>query len=351
MHFSAARRPLSRRSVFSLFGAAAAVPALAACGVGGETDEEKAKTVRIAYQNFADSTLLVKEQRTLENRFPDHEFEWTAFDSGAGINTAFLGGALDLAVIGSSPAAQAISPPLAVPYQVIQLLNVIGSSEALVVRPDRGIKAIPDLVGRKIAAPFSSTSHYSLLAALQQHGVDPGAVNIVDLEPQNIQAAWERGDIDGAYLWTPTLTGLQKTGTTLIDSAQLAETGKPTLTFAVAGSEFLNRSPQIAAAWLEATDAAIKQIGTDPTVVAQAVSKQIGSSVDDALSQLEQNIYLDLEQQRSPEYFGTPEAPGKLAERLRDTAEFLLAQKKIDALPDLATFQQALRIPEPAHAH
>jgi taurine transport system substrate-binding protein len=333
-----------------MFGLVVAAPVLAACGVGGESAEEKAKTIRIAYQNFADSTLLVKEQRTLENQFPGHEFEWTAFDSGASINTAFLGGALDLAVIGSSPVAQAISPPLAVPYQVIELLNVIGTSEALVVRPGLGIGSVRDLSGRKIAAPFGSTAHYSLLAGLQQNGVDPGTVSLVDLEPQNILAAWERGDVDGAYVWTPTLSSLQKTGTTLVDSAQLAASGTPTLTFAVAGRDFLARQPQIVSAWLKATNAAIKQISTDPGIVAQAVSKQIGSSVDDALAQLKQNIYIDLAAQRAPEYFGTAEAPGALAERLRDTAEFLLQQKKIDAVPELSTFQNAIRILEPADA-
>jgi taurine transport system substrate-binding protein len=333
-----------------MFGLVVAAPVLAACGVGGESAEEKAKTIRIAYQNFADSTLLVKEQRTLENQFPGHEFEWTAFDSGASINTAFLGGALDLAVIGSSPVAQAISPPLAVPYQVIELLNVIGTSEALVVRPGLGIGSVRDLSGRKIAAPFGSTAHYSLLAGLQQNGVDPGTVSLVDLEPQNILAAWERGDVDGAYVWTPTLSSLQKTGTTLVDSAQLAASGTPTLTFAVAGRDFLAQQPQIVSAWLKATNAAIKQISTDPGIVAQAVSKQIGSSVDDALAQLKQNIYIDLAAQRAPEYFGTAEAPGALAERLRDTAEFLLQQKKIDAVPELSTFQNAIRIPEPADA-
>lgn len=337
---------VSRRAALGLLGAAAAVPALAACGVGGESAEEKANTVRIAYQNFADSTLLVKEQRTLENQFPGHRFEWTAFDSGASINTAFLGGALDLAVIGSSPATQAISPPMSVPYRIIELLNVIGNSEALVVRPERGITAIRDLPGRKIAAPFSSTAHYSLLATLQQNGVDPGSVTVVDLEPQNILAAWERGDIDGAYVWTPTLTSLQKNGTTLIDSAQLAASGKPTLTFTVAGHDFIANRPDVVSAWLKATNAAIKQISTNPDVVAQAVSKQIGSSVEDALSQLEQNIYLDLAAQRGPEYFGTPSAPGALAGQLRNTAEFLVQQKKIDEVPDLSTFQNAIRIPE-----
>ncbi|HYQ69400.1 glycine betaine ABC transporter substrate-binding protein, partial [Actinophytocola sp.] len=226
---------LSRRNVLSLLAAA---PVLAACGVGGSSSGVGGKTVRIAYQNFADSTLLVKDRKTLEKALPDHTIKWTAFDSGASINTAFLGRSIDLAVIGSSPAAAGLCPPLSIPYQVIELLNVIGDSEALVVRKASGITRIADLVGRKVAAPFSSTSHYSLLAALELSGVDASKVTIVDLEPQNIQAAWQRGDIDGAYVWTPVLSVLQQDGVTLTDSAKLAGQGRPTLTFTVASKDF-----------------------------------------------------------------------------------------------------------------
>ena len=335
---------LSRRTVLSLLAAA---PVLAACGVGGGggSGSGERKKVRIAYQSFADSTLLVKDQRTLEKALPDHDIAWTSFDSGASINTAFLGGAIDLAVIGSSPTAAALCPPLTIPYQVVELLNVIGDSEALVVRNASGITSIAELAGRKVAAPFSSTAHYSLLAALEQAKVDPASVTIIDLEPQNIAAAWQRGDIDGAYVWTPVLSTLQKDGRTLTDSSKLAAAGKPTLTFTVGRKEFLDANPDVLTQWLAATDGALKQIKSDPRPVAEAVSRQIGATVDDALSQLKQNIYLDHAEQLGPDYFGTAQVPGKLAERLRDAAEFLLSQKKVDSVPDLATFQAALRPP------
>jgi taurine transport system substrate-binding protein len=335
--------PISRRNALSLF---AAVPVLAACGVGGSSSGgSDSRTVRIAYQNFADSTLLVKDQRTLEKALPDHVIKWTAFDSGASINTAFLGGSIDLAVIGSSPAAAGLCPPLNIPYQVIELLNVIGDSEALVVRKATGITKITDLMGRKIAVPFSSTSHYSLLAALELSGVDAGKVTILDLEPQNIQAAWQRGDIDGAYVWTPVLSALQQDGVTLTDSAKLAAEGKPTLTFTVASKEFASANTDVLDKWLAATDDALKLIKTDPDTVAAAVSRQIGISTTDALSQLKQNIYLDHTEQRGPDYFGTADKPGKLGDQLRSAAEFLYAQKKVDEVPALATFQAALRVP------
>jgi taurine transport system substrate-binding protein len=335
----------SRREILSLFAGVTALPVLAACGVGGSSSGSDTKTVRVAFQNFADSTLLVKDQQTLEKALPDHKITWTAFDSGASINTAFLGGAIDLAVIGSSPATQGLCPPLRIPYRIIELLNVIGDSEALVVRKESGITQISELVGRKVAAPFSSTAHYSLLAALEQAGVDAAKVTLVDLEPQNIQAAWQRGDIDGAYVWTPVLSVLQKDAVTLTDSAKLAAAGKPTLTFTVARNEFVEKNPDVITQWLTATNAAIKLVKNDPGVVAAAVSRQIGAGQEDALSQLKQNIYVDHEQQRGPDYFGTAQAPGQLAQRLRDTAEFLLQQKKVDSVPDLATLQSALRVP------
>ncbi len=337
--------PVARRSVLSLL---ALGPVLAACGVGGSSSDSGSgpgRAVRIAYQNFADSTLLVKDQGTLEEALPDHKITWTSFDSGASINTAFLGGAIDLAVIGSSPTAQALCPPLSIPYKVIELLNVIGDSEALVARNASGVTKPADLVGRKVAAPFGSTAHYSLLAALHQAGVDPGAVTLVDLEPQNIQAAWQRGDIDAAYVWTPVLSVLQQDGTTLTDSAKLAAAGKPTLTFTVARTEFIDGNPDVIAKWLEATNHAIGLVKTDPAVVAEAVGRQIGSSTADAAAQLKQNIYLDHAEQRGPEYFGTGDSPGQLAARLRDAAEFLHGQGKIEAVPDLETFRAALLAP------
>jgi taurine transport system substrate-binding protein len=332
---------ISRRSVLALLASA---PVLASCGVGGSAPAG-GKSVRVAFQNFADSTLLVKDRQVLEKALPDHRITWTAFDSGASINTAFLGGAIDLAVIGSSPAAAGLCPPLNIPYQVIELLNVIGDSEALVVRKATGITKISELAGRKVAAPFSSTAHYSLLAALELAGVDAGSVTLVDLEPQNIQAAWQRGDIDGAYVWTPVLNVLQQDGVTLTDSAKLAATGKPTLTFTVARKEFIDGNPDVIDRWLAATNDAIKLIKTDPATVAAAVGRQIGIGEADALAQLKQNIYLDHDEQRGPDYFGTSQAPGQLANRLRDTAEFLRAQKKVEQVPDVTAFRAALRVP------
>lgn len=64
--------------------------------------------------------------------------------------------------------------------------------------------------------PFISTTHYSLLAALKHWNIKPGQVEIINLQPPAIIAAWQRGD--GAYVWSPAVNELQKDGSVLTDS-------------------------------------------------------------------------------------------------------------------------------------
>src|SRR5688500_18017704 len=195
------------------------VAAAAACGDGaaaGGGADAGTKTIRIAYQGFPSGDLVVKNQGLLEKALPDYRITWTKLDSGASINTAFVAKSIDIAAIGSSPVARGLSAPLNIPYQVAFVLDVAGDNEALVARNGSGVNAVTDLRGKKVATPFASTAHYSLLAALDRAGVKESELTIVDLEPQDILAAWTRGDLDAAYSWLPSLDELKKNGTVLI---------------------------------------------------------------------------------------------------------------------------------------
>src|SRR5215217_2644686 len=103
---------------------------LAACGSDAEAaGDDSGGTIRIAYQAFPSGDLVVKDQGWLEEALPGYDIEWTKFDSGASINTAFVAGAVDLAAIGSSPVARGLSAPLNIPYQVTWILDVAGDNE------------------------------------------------------------------------------------------------------------------------------------------------------------------------------------------------------------------------------
>ncbi len=167
-------------------------------GTGGErhrgvsnTSAEPAKVAQ------ADNTFAKESGATVD---------WRKFDSGASIVRALASGDVQIGNLGSSPLAVAASQQ--VPIEVFLLASKLGNSEALVVK--KTISKPEDLIGKRIAVPFISTTHYSLLAALKHWGIKPGQVEIVNLQPPAIIAAWQRGDIDGAYVWAPAVNATGK---------------------------------------------------------------------------------------------------------------------------------------------
>jgi len=324
-----------------------AVLALAACGNGaasGNTAAPDRKTIRIAYQAFPSGDLIVKNQGLLEKALPDYRITWTKFDSGASINTAFVAGSVDIAAIGSSPVARGLSAPLNIPYQVAFVLDVAGDNEALVARNGAGVTDVAGLRGKKVGTPFASTAHYSLLAALNRAGVKESELTIVDLEPQDIQAAWTRGDLDAAYTWLPSLDALKKTGKVLISSRQLATAGKPTLDLGVVSTAFVTAHPEAVDAWRKAEAQALDVIASDPAAAAKAVGQELNISPEDARNQLSQGVFLKPADLATDEWLGTEGKVGKLAENLVSAAQFLKDQQKIDAVPDLATVQKSIYV-------
>jgi taurine transport system substrate-binding protein len=319
---------------------------LSACGNGAASGGSAPgkKTIRIAYQAFPSGDLIVKNQGLLEKALPDYQITWTKFDSGASINTAFVAKSLDIAAIGSSPVARGLSAPLNIPYQVAFVLDVAGDNEALVARNGSGVTDVASLRGKKVATPFASTAHYSLLAALDKAGVKESELTIVDLEPQDILAAWTRGDLDAAYSWLPSLDELKKTGKVLITSRELAAGGKPTLDLGVVSTAFAEAHPEAVDAWRKVEAQALDIIANDPAAASKAVGAELNLSPDEALNQLKQGVFLKPADVASPQWLGTEGNVGKIADNLVSAAEFLKSQQKIDAVPTLDQVKKSVYV-------
>jgi taurine transport system substrate-binding protein len=320
----------------------ATVLALAGCSVDRSSQQSDKPTIRIGYQTFPSGDLIVKNNRWLEDALPDYTIKWTKFDSGADVNTAFIAKELDFGALGSSPVARGLSAPLNIPYKVAFVLDVAGDNEALVARNGSGVDTIAQLRGKRIGTPFASTAHYSLLAALNQNGLSPSDVSLVDLQPQAILAAWERGDIDAAYTWLPTLDQLRTSGKDLITSRQLARDGKPTLDLGAVSDDFAAQHPDVVDVWRQQEARALTLIADDPAAAAKAIAAEIGLSPDDVTGQLKQGVYLTPQQVASPEWLGSDGKPGNIAVNLQSASQFLAEQKQIPAAAPLPTFQDAI---------
>ncbi|MCK8306057.1 taurine ABC transporter substrate-binding protein, partial [Erwinia amylovora] len=76
--------------------------------------------------------------------------------------------------------------------------------------------------------------------------------------------AWQRGDIDGAYVWAPAGNQLEKQGTVLTDSSQLAKWGAPTLDVWVVRKDFAEQHPDVVTAFARSALAAQKNSLDNP---------------------------------------------------------------------------------------
>ena len=322
-----------------IFSGCSGIPS--ASTTGANTNGDLPSEFRIGYQLTAGPETLVKALGLMEEKFPQVSIRWQAYDSGRDVNDAIAANTVDAGLIGSVPVATGIANNL--PYQVYFILNILGDNEALAVTTDANIVTTADLPGKIIAVPFGSTTHFSLLAALDQDGVNPDNVQILDMQPQEILDAWQFGEIDGGFVWQPTLTRmLDEGGNILISSRTVAEKGAITADLGVVSTAFAGRYPDFLQQYVSALDTAVKLYRDDPTAAAEAMSQALALSAEESLAVMNELIWISSEEQRSKQYLGTPDAPGALSQVLKDSAEFLVEQGELPSAPELPIYEQAL---------
>lgn len=296
--------------------------------------------IKIGYQTVVEPSKVPQADGVYEKTLKA-SIDWRKFDSGADVIAAIASGALDIGYVGSSPLAAAASREL--PIQAFFIVGLIGESEALVARNGSDIEKVSDLAGKKVAVPFVSTTHYSLLAALKHEGVDPKSVDILNLRPPEIAAAWERGDIDAAYVWDPALGQIKTSGKVVLDSSQVAQWGAPTFDAWIVRSDFAEKHPEAVRDFAKVTGAAYAAFLEKPDAwsvsspEAGKIAKVTGAKVEDVPLLLKGYVFPTLAEQASERFLG-----GETVKAVAATSAFLKEQGKIDAvLPDYSNYVTA----------
>lgn len=301
---------------------------LVAASLGLSALSAQAVDVTVAYQTSAEPAKVAQADNTFA-KDSGATVDWRKFDSGASVVRALASGDVQIGNIGSSPLAVAASQQ--VPIEVFLLASQLGNSEAMVVK--NTIKSPKDLIGKRIAVPFISTTHYSLLSALKHWGIRPDQVQIINLQPPAIIAAWQRGDIDGAYVWAPAVNELEKTGKVLTDSDQVGKWGSPTLDVWVVRKDFAQKHPDVVTAFARSALAAQKGYLDNPEQWLKEgdnlskLSRLSGVPEQQVPGLVKGNTYLTAQQQ--VEQLGKP-----VDKAIVDTAKFLKEQGKV---PQAAT--------------
>ncbi|MBN8999361.1 MAG: taurine ABC transporter substrate-binding protein [Rhizobiales bacterium] len=335
MHSILPRRSALSPTLRTVLATVAAIGLSFAAGFGqARADETK---LVIGYQTVVEPSKVPQADGVYE-KTTGAKIDWKKFDSGADVITAIASGAVDIGYVGSSPLAAAASREL--PIETIFIVGLIGESEALVARDGSGITSPKDLVGRKVAVPFVSTTHYSLLAALKHWGIDPKSVEILNLRPPEIAAAWERGDIDAAYVWDPALGKIKENGKVVTSSAEVAQWGAPTFDAWIVRKDYATAHPEVVEGFVKVTGDSYAAYLKDPAAwavkspEAEKIARLTGAKVEEIPALLKGYEFPTLGEQASAALLG-----GGTVKAIADASAFLKEQGKIPAvLPDYGPY-------------
>ncbi len=310
----------------------------------GSAPAASALEVTVGYQLIYNPWKVAIARGTFEQE-TGATIRWVKFDSGAKVINAMASGQVDIALAGSSPIAAGVSRD--VDMQLFFIQEDIASAEAMVVRDGSGIDpADPKtLVGKKIGVPFVSTTHFHMLVALDMWGIDPNSVTLLNMQPNQIAAAWERGDIDAAFVWDPALGRIKQNGKVMITSGEITEkTGKATFDGMVVRREFAEANPEFMAKFVDIMDRANEEYRSNPEAwtpeseMVQAIVSLVGGNPEDVPAVLSLYRFPNLEDQASPKWLGGGK-DGVAAKALAATSQFLLEQGKLDAVkPDYSVY-------------
>ena len=182
-----------------------------------------------------------------------------------------------------------------------------------------------------------------LLGFLKTNGLTQRDVTVLDMKPAAIVAAWSRGEIDAAYVWSPARSKIIADGGEVMKTWDvLDKAGYVVADMIIVRTAFGQQYPDAVVGFLQAYGKALDMWRKQPDEAAKEVAKQAGVSVETAMADMKEYDFVSLTDQMSETWLGSPGKAGKFAQTLKSTADFLVEQKSIRSAPALATFEKGI---------
>jgi NitT/TauT family transport system substrate-binding protein len=273
------------RRVLAALALSPLVLAAAACGAssgGGDAGASggsggAASELRLGY--FANLThaaaLIGVDQGYIEKELGDTKLTTQVFNAGPDEVEALFAGALDAAYIGPSPTINAYGQSNGDAIRIIA--GAASGGAQLVVRD--GIDSAADLEGTTLASPqLGNTQDVALRTWLTDQGLENsvqggGDVTVAPTKNSDVAAAFDNGDVDGAWLPEPYASQLvlEHGAHVLVDEKDLWPEGKFVTTHLIVRTEFLQQYPGTVAALLRAHVRAVELAQKDEQAAKKAV--------------------------------------------------------------------------------
>lgn len=288
--------------------------------------------LRLAYQTGDINTLTLYAQAAKLFDRVGLKVTLVAFPAGPAILPAMASSAVDLGWFGEFPIVTGFAN--GIPLTMIMIDRLNGTNTRLVARNGLGIEKIADLKGRKIGVSIGSTSHQHIVRALRTAGLRQEDVTLVNLSPATMPAAFQAGQIDAVFTWEPNISIMQKDGKVLATTESI---GDITGVFLAARTAFLKEHPELVQKFLAAWEIAMADAVKMPGEVRQYEAKRLGITVPEFSAMLGRMgaTYPSFSEQLTQHYLGAPGAvaTSRMMSHLQEIGDFLVAEKRITALP------------------
>jgi taurine transport system substrate-binding protein len=303
----------------------------------GDGAAEMPSTITIGQYTLANPYGLAIEEGWFEEAFPETDVEFVELEGTANALAGLSSGDLDVALIGTPGAATALSQGLDI--SVVWIYEVIDSAEALVLRGDVPFEDASDLAGLTLATPFGSTAHYAILSYLEANGLTESDVELVDLGPSDLSAAFERGDIDGGWINEPNVTRLVNDagGKVAVTTGDLQENDVVIADIAAVSNEFAETYPEALRTYTEVLDRSTQAFLADPEASYATMGTYLNLEPTEVQAIMDGYRFLTAEEQAADEYLG-----GGLADSIYQNALIWEEQDRVPQAADEETIRAAV---------
>ncbi len=230
------------------------------------------RVVTIGIQQSIWPILIAKEKGWFEEEFAKAgaKVKWVEFQSGPAYFEAIVSDRLDFGRIGNIPvlAGQAAN----VPFKEIANGSNGEKGDVILVRKDSSIRTLQDLKGKKIAVAKGSSAYGLLYKALAKEKIKPSDVQVIQLQPDEAQPAFETGSVDAWAIWEPFhSTQVIKNGARVLTNGESIQSSSPG--FQIVRSTFAKENPDLVVLYLKVTEKATRWQNEHPKEAAELYAK------------------------------------------------------------------------------
>lgn len=179
---------------------------------------------------------------------------WVSFESGAAMAAAMASGDVNIGVSQGVPSV-VVAASAGQDLQVVDIAVSYADNQNCVVQKSLGIdKSNTDkLVGKKVAVPVGTVTHYGFLKLMEHFNVDVSKLNIVDMNSTDGAAAFAQGSVDVYCGWGGSLRRAMETGNVLLTGKEKEAAGILEFDGITAPSKFTAEHSDVVTKFLKVT--------------------------------------------------------------------------------------------------